>query len=80
MLIGGIPVQLCQLCDLHILDLALNNLSGSIPQCLGNLNALTSVALLYREIDDDTKRGEYSNHIELVVKGQDMEFDTYCQL
>ena len=76
MLIGGIPVQLCHLCDLHILDLALNNLSGSIPQCIGNLNASTSVALLYQEIDDDMKLGEYSNHMELVVKAQEMEFES----
>ena len=76
MLIGGIPVQLCHLSHLHILDLAINNLSGSIPQCLGNLDALTSVALLYREIDEDTKLTEYSNHMELDVKGQYMEFES----
>ncbi|GMP69178.1 hypothetical protein CsSME_00028530 [Camellia sinensis var. sinensis] len=31
---GNIPEQLCSLTHLHILDLALNNLSGSIPSCL----------------------------------------------
>ncbi|XP_028112618.1 receptor-like protein 46 [Camellia sinensis] len=40
---GNIPEQLCSLTHLHILDLALNNLSGSIPSCLGKLGALNSL-------------------------------------
>ena len=43
MLTGNIPEQLCGLSHLHIMDLARNNLSGSIPQCLGDLIALNSV-------------------------------------
>ena len=74
MLIGGIPVQLCHLSHLHILDLAVNNLSGSIPQCLGDLIALTSMALLHTEFDNDMLYASYSDHMELVVKGQDMVF------
>ncbi|KAI9169311.1 hypothetical protein LWI28_010585 [Acer negundo] len=40
LLTGNIPEQLCRFPDLHILDLAQNNLSGSIPRCLGDLKAL----------------------------------------
>ncbi|KAF5956121.1 hypothetical protein HYC85_008977 [Camellia sinensis] len=39
---GNIPKQLCSLAHLHILDLA-HNLSGSIPSCLGKLDALNSL-------------------------------------
>jgi hypothetical protein len=35
---GDIPQQLCLLSHLHILDLAHNDFSGAIPQCLGNFN------------------------------------------
>ena len=57
------------------MDLALNNLSGSIPQCLGKLIALSSVTLL--EFDDNPESHFfYSERMELVVKGQDMEFDS----
>ena len=58
------------------MDLALNNLSGAIPQCLGNLTALTSVTLLGIENDDDKTYAWYSDDMKLVVKGQDMEFES----
>ncbi|KAL6350650.1 hypothetical protein AAG906_025580 [Vitis piasezkii] len=76
MLTGDIPEQLCWLSNLHILDLAVNNLSGSIPQCLGNLTTLSFVTLLYRNFDDPSSHYFYSEHMELVVKGQYMEFDS----
>ncbi|KAL6350641.1 hypothetical protein AAG906_025571 [Vitis piasezkii] len=76
MLTGDIPEQLCWLSNLHILDLAVNNLSGSIPQCLGNLTTLSFVTLLDRNFDDPSIHYSYSEHMELVVKGQDMEFDS----
>ncbi|KAK7835835.1 receptor-like protein eix1 [Quercus suber] len=37
MLYGKIPKQLCGLTSIHVLDLAHNNFSGSIPTCLGSL-------------------------------------------
>ena len=52
----------------------LNKLSGSIPQCFGNLTALTFVTLL--DIENDKARTSYSNRMELVVKGQVMEFES----
>ncbi|RVW99362.1 putative inactive leucine-rich repeat receptor kinase XIAO [Vitis vinifera] len=75
MFTGDIPEQLCWLSHLHILDLAVNNLSGSIPQCLGNLTALSFVTLLHRNFDYPKAHVTYSERMELVVKGQNMEFD-----
>ncbi|GLT86640.1 hypothetical protein SLE2022_047660 [Rubroshorea leprosula] len=37
---GKIPKSLCSLPFLHVMDLGQNNLSGSIPPCLGNLSRL----------------------------------------
>ncbi|XP_030967892.1 receptor-like protein EIX2 isoform X2 [Quercus lobata] len=38
---GSIPTHLCHLQHLQILDLVLNQISGSIPKCVNNLTALT---------------------------------------
>ena len=38
---GAIPSHLCHLAHLQILDLALNQISGSMPKRLNNLTALT---------------------------------------
>ncbi|XP_059663766.1 receptor like protein 27-like [Cornus florida] len=35
-LTGEIPLLICNASSLHVLDLSYNNLSGIIPQCLGN--------------------------------------------
>ncbi|XP_019077500.2 receptor-like protein EIX2 [Vitis vinifera] len=73
MLTGNIPRQLCWLSGLCILDLALNNLSASIPPCLGHLSALNSATLL-DTFPDDLYYGYYWEEMNLVVKGKEMEF------
>ncbi|KAI3414479.1 uncharacterized protein J3R85_016226 [Psidium guajava] len=37
---GSIPSQLCSLSALQILDLAVNNLTGMIPNCLGHMKGM----------------------------------------
>ncbi|WJZ81636.1 hypothetical protein VitviT2T_001469 [Vitis vinifera] len=75
MLTGNIPEQLCGLSDLRILDLALNNLSGSIPPCLGHLSAMNHVTLLDPSPDYLYTDYYYTEGMELVVKGKEMEFE-----
>ncbi|XP_077242707.1 uncharacterized protein LOC143883245 [Tasmannia lanceolata] len=36
---GNIPIQLCQLSNLHIFDLSNNSFSGNIPSCLNNISS-----------------------------------------
>lgn len=50
---GNISEQLCCLSDLHILDLAHNNLSGFIPPFFGNFSGLKSPSF-YEPVDPDT--------------------------
>ncbi|KAH9605889.1 hypothetical protein KSS87_015309 [Heliosperma pusillum] len=38
---GELPISLCQLGNVHILDIAINNISGAIPNCIGNFTAMT---------------------------------------
>ncbi|XP_028786513.1 receptor-like protein EIX2, partial [Neltuma alba] len=40
---GNIPTSLCELSLLQILDLSQNNITGTIPHCLNNLNALSNL-------------------------------------
>ncbi|KAK9222231.1 hypothetical protein WN944_010665 [Citrus x changshan-huyou] len=41
-----IPIQICSLNGLHALDLSYNNLSGMLPECLGNFNVELSALKL----------------------------------
>ncbi|OWM75617.1 hypothetical protein CDL15_Pgr021782 [Punica granatum] len=38
------PTELCLLPELHVLDLAANDLEGTIPDCFGNMSGMTQVA------------------------------------
>ncbi|GLU21829.1 hypothetical protein SLE2022_379430 [Rubroshorea leprosula] len=42
---GKIPKSLCNLPFLHVMDLGQNNLSGSIPPCLGNLRRMYHLSI-----------------------------------
>ena len=45
-----IPSQLCHLQDLNVLYLSSNNLSSSIPTCLGNITAMKQIGNTYKDI------------------------------
>ncbi|XP_030959113.1 receptor-like protein EIX2 [Quercus lobata] len=66
MLFGDIPKQLCGITSIHVLDLAQNNFSGSIPSCFGSLTG-------YKSFHGNIYAG-ITKHMDLVVKGRQYEY------
>ncbi|GAU35561.1 hypothetical protein TSUD_384090 [Trifolium subterraneum] len=67
-LTGSIPEELCHLSFLHLLDLAENNISGSIPSCLGDVHGFKLLQTMYIYVMYSlTFSGyvPYTRHIEL---------------
>ncbi|KAM5587074.1 hypothetical protein ABKV19_005832 [Rosa sericea] len=77
---GHIPQQLCNLSYLHILDLAHNNFSGTIPKCFNGMTSLVnedgySMGADIHEETTVTSKGrefKYSNMIMEYVKSIDL--------
>nr|KYP36367.1 LRR receptor-like serine/threonine-protein kinase GSO2 [Cajanus cajan] len=74
---GSIPEELCRLPFLHLLDLAENNISGSLPTCLGDVHGFklpqTNFAYLpHPTIFYDSLT--YRRHIELTLKGRIIDY------
>ncbi|KAI5327880.1 PREDICTED: LRR receptor [Prunus dulcis] len=59
------PLTLCSLSIIHVLDLSQNNISGALPHCLNNITALSYE--LYNFTIADI-------FVQLVWKGVDIEF------
>jgi Leucine-rich repeat (LRR) protein len=79
MLVRNIPGTLCYLSSVHVLDLALNNLSGPIPKCLRNLTALKLPGLLFKFLLS-TLHVPYSSHAELNAEGRLVEYTSIISL
>ncbi|MED6110621.1 hypothetical protein PIB30_044681 [Stylosanthes scabra] len=76
-LTGSIPEDLCHLPFLHLLDLAENRISGSIPACLGDVHGYKLpqtyfIYLMYSLVFGGNV--PYSRHIELVINGRITEY------
>ncbi|KAL3521209.1 hypothetical protein ACH5RR_019358 [Cinchona calisaya] len=56
---GEIPSSICKLGSLVVLDLSKNNLSGVIPQCLGNASVGLLVELEVLDIGDNNLNGTF---------------------
>nr|GMD47002.1 LRR receptor-like serine/threonine-protein kinase FLS2 [Ipomoea batatas] len=71
---GDIPLQLCQLHDLQLLNLANNNISGYIPQCFENF---TAMAIDGNETDiwyTAYPGKRYEDEIDEVIKGLTLQY------
>ncbi|ONK64074.1 uncharacterized protein A4U43_C07F21820 [Asparagus officinalis] len=62
---GSIPEQLSLLENLQVLDLADNNLSGTIPQWLGNLTAMSSSEQTIIKLFKSYKATTFLDHEEV---------------
>ncbi|KAG8498634.1 hypothetical protein CXB51_005188 [Gossypium anomalum] len=69
---GNIPEQLCEFPYLHIIDIAQNKLSGTIPKCLENLKTFTYLGPYFDELPS-TLHIEFREHVEIVPKGRQSE-------
>jgi Leucine-rich repeat (LRR) protein len=82
-LTGSIPEELCLLPDLHLLDLAENKFSGSIPTCLGDVNGFTIPQTYFNYSAPPSKYPgyvPYTRHTKLVVNGRMVEYLTKMQV
>ncbi|XP_048421923.1 receptor-like protein EIX2 [Pyrus x bretschneideri] len=75
---GSIPLQLCNMGSIHILDFSMNNISGSTPKCLNMLTYLAQKGSLSRTINhffllDNKGRNSlasaYNDDTSLIWKG-----------
>ncbi|XP_027924618.1 receptor-like protein EIX2 [Vigna unguiculata] len=78
---GSVPVQLCCLSQIQVLDLSRNNLSGEMPTCLRNFTTLMEKSAFVGEIVRRRKISIqrffeyiYDSYLLLSWKGQDYEF------
>ena len=79
---GSLPLHLCHLAHLQVLDFALNQISGSIPKCFNNLTALTQKVRANATISHiyDQYFGSfymtrtYDDHVLLMWKGREYDY------
>ncbi|KAK2447516.1 receptor protein EIX2 [Trifolium repens] len=77
LLTGSIPKELCRLPSLHLLDLAENNLSGSIPTCMGDVHGFKLPQTHFIDFVYSLKSVgyvPYTRHTELVLNGRIVEY------
>ncbi|KAJ6764864.1 RECEPTOR-LIKE PROTEIN 12 ISOFORM X1 [Salix koriyanagi] len=82
--IGSIPPHICQLRNVRILDLSLNNITGAIPECLNNLTAMVRRGesetvignhYLIKKLGAVLSGGYYINKARVGLKGRDYEYE-----
>ncbi|OAY81829.1 LRR receptor-like serine/threonine-protein kinase GSO1 [Ananas comosus] len=86
MFVGEIPSELARLASLQFLDLAHNNLTGSIPRSFGNFSAM-----IYHTIHNYDGKGfsvdertftvfDYINNLLVVIQGEEYHYSTTVYL
>ncbi|GKV50223.1 hypothetical protein SLEP1_g56935 [Rubroshorea leprosula] len=68
---GYIPLELCSLSHLQILDLANNNMTGRIPPCFGKFPIMVNATQLFNKV---IEKYWYRSHLMVVVKGRNLEY------
>ncbi|KAJ9679574.1 hypothetical protein PVL29_021483 [Vitis rotundifolia] len=74
---GSIPLELCHLDSLQILDLGNNNLSGNIPRCFGNFSSMikqSNSSSPFPFHNEHYFESESTDTATLVMKGVEYEY------
>jgi len=82
---GNIPLNVCQLSSLRVLDLANNSLSGPIPNCLKNISAMVvpkpnTQDAYFDSLEYNFGYGSYIANLMLVPKGNELEYEENLNL
>jgi len=79
---SNIPLQICQLSSLFVLDLSNNRLTGTIPQCLPNITSMTfnNVTLDQFYISYNVFGITFITTIPLLSKGNDLYYNKYMHV
>ncbi|KDO58290.1 hypothetical protein CISIN_1g046398mg [Citrus sinensis] len=82
---GFLPIQLCRLTSLQILDVANNSLSGTMPGCVNNFSAMATIdsshqsnAMSYFEVT--AYDCEVLEDASIVMKGSMVEYNSILNL
>lgn len=82
---GFLPIQLCRLTSLQILDVANNSLSGTMPGCVNNFSAMATIdsshqsnAMSYFEVT--AYDYEVLEDASIVMKGSMVEYNSILNL
>ncbi|KAL5701627.1 hypothetical protein ACHQM5_026943 [Ranunculus cassubicifolius] len=68
---GSISPKICQLNGLQILDVAYNNLSGTIPHCFYHFSAMKQIISNLQDFDTSSI---YEGELKQVIKGREREY------
>jgi hypothetical protein len=77
MVCGGIPVNITHLRQLQLLNLSFNNISGSIPQSLSKLMAMTKTHIPTDNVPDwyvGSENNELQDILSAVTKHQQQKY------
>ena len=77
----NIPLRICQLSSLRVLDLANNSLSGLIPNCLKNISAMAThdEYPFSNSLEYYFESSPYIENLMLVPKGHELEYEENLQ-
>ncbi|WVZ15885.1 hypothetical protein V8G54_013451, partial [Vigna mungo] len=70
---GSLPLQICYLKSIQLLDLSLNNLSGEIPTCIKNFSSMAQMTSLrdyqghYYLVNNNFTSGDYSYDLNAIL-------------
>ncbi|KAJ7949601.1 Leucine-rich repeat receptor protein kinase [Quillaja saponaria] len=85
---GRIPLSLCALSILQILDFSANSITGNLPNCLSNLTGMSQTGILPETLQYLSNLGyldgpfttDVTEYTKVVLKGQEIEYGANLKL